>query len=96
MFFSWNFPLLSLVSFSLFCDFEIRTRDFANSQLQQGLFNVQGTCSAVSTTCSSYTENIMQLIPSCHILSASGTQQTENSLLFLFSSFLDDKCGDKS
>lgn len=37
----------------------------------------------------------MQLIPTCHILGALRTQQTEIIFLFVFSFFLDNKCGQK-
>lgn len=64
---------------------------FTKINYSRVLFYLQGTCSAVRTTCSSYTDNMMQLIPTCHILSALGIQQTENFFfLFLFSFFLDE------
>lgn len=95
---SFIYLLLCFLQFFLFFFFGFLLRyvpeTFTKINYSRVLFYLQGTCSAVRTTCSSYTKNIMQLIPTCHILGALGTQQTENIFFVCF--FLDDKCGGKS
>lgn len=85
-------PTILFVFSSFVFSWRIMPEPFTKINCSRILFYLQGTCSAVRTTCSSYTEYIMQLIPTCHILGALRTQQTENIFLFVFSFFLDNKC----